>query len=525
MWISAQSLPRYTCVTKQINPDLWINEFKRGLDTAGILTQDNEYHPLSISIFGILHYEHFLETGDSISRQHVINQYKYFLRTPNFIYTADSLGIGLPYLKVFKDLKPPWYSGMTQGVAMSFLLRYYLLSRDEHALTLVKKLAHFMIQPVDLGGTISRTHEGYTWIEEYPNSLKSPQVLNGFINGLIGLYEYIQFFPEDTLARRIHDECYQSMLNSIHLYDTHNWTTYNRRTTAVNNSYMLYEMAELEHLYEIYEEPQLRRQLMIWSYMGYNKRDTVLRFYLNKDYQFGIRMAPGGSVPLRYSYMFNEAGLQREYSLRAGKHMDLAKVPYEWRIKKTSLQFLVPTPTHLVKFRVDSAFIKHPPTILARNSEHLPVEVNITTNDYYVQISGCESFSTIEMKPAKKQRGTAKIESFQYFDSDNQFLPFFIFDFIPETVTLQKDSLYSIQLQTENICDLTLFYKYSDRDSLSLDKSHWMANQYIDDFTIPFKAPANGAYKFFYSFPFRHSKPVFKGCQISPFIEEKLVGD
>jgi heparosan-N-sulfate-glucuronate 5-epimerase len=132
------------------------------------VTQKGEYHALTISFYGIMNYEDFIITGDSACYQRVINQFRYFQDSSRVIYIDSAKGMGLPYHKQAYDLKPIWYCGMTQGVALSFLARYYLLTRNEDALHKMKQVAYFMLRPQEKGGTLGRTPEGYLWIEEYP---------------------------------------------------------------------------------------------------------------------------------------------------------------------------------------------------------------------------------------------------------------------------------------------------------------------------------------------------------------------
>ena len=111
-------LPRYSCFTEQIHPRLWVLQYERRPDTAGIIMQKGEYHPLSICLFGIMHYDHFKETGDSNSYKNVIAQFRYFKQKGRLDVSYDGKWIGLPYRYKYTDMKVPWYSGMTQGVAI-----------------------------------------------------------------------------------------------------------------------------------------------------------------------------------------------------------------------------------------------------------------------------------------------------------------------------------------------------------------------------------------------------------------------
>jgi hypothetical protein len=127
----------------------------------------------------------------------------------------------------------------------------------------MKQIAAFMLRMKENGGTLGRTPEGYLWIEEYPNSKNAPQVLNGFINGLIGLAEYLEVFPGDTAAKRVHTESYNALVKTLHKYDTPDWTHYSRTNKRVTNQYMRYEIAQMQHLFVYYGDSTFYRQMMI----------------------------------------------------------------------------------------------------------------------------------------------------------------------------------------------------------------------------------------------------------------------
>ncbi len=168
----SQELARYSCLVDRVKIKEFEKSFNRTFDKSGVLLSKGQYHGLAIAQFGILSYYEFLETGDSVYYNHVINQARFFKDSTKVHAKFEGKGIGIPYHKKFGDLEAPWYSGMTQGYAISFLLRYFDLTGDEESLPLIKKLLYFLKLPQSEGGTISITDKGFKWIEEYPNSKK-----------------------------------------------------------------------------------------------------------------------------------------------------------------------------------------------------------------------------------------------------------------------------------------------------------------------------------------------------------------
>ncbi|MDD4108719.1 MAG: hypothetical protein PHH93_08370, partial [Prolixibacteraceae bacterium] len=115
--VFSQKLVRYSCFVDRVYVDEFEKMKGKSFDTDGIIKQNNQYHPLTIVQYGILCHNEFLETGDSAYYYKCIKQTDYFKDSTKVNYLFANQGIGLPYSYKVHDLKPPWYSGMTQGYA------------------------------------------------------------------------------------------------------------------------------------------------------------------------------------------------------------------------------------------------------------------------------------------------------------------------------------------------------------------------------------------------------------------------
>ncbi|MEJ6615658.1 MAG: D-glucuronyl C5-epimerase family protein [Crocinitomicaceae bacterium] len=317
-FISLAQLPRYVSFSNHFDIEKYIKQYERKFDTLGVLTQKKEYHALTISVYGIMAFDAFNKTGEEKYYNQVINQFKYFQDTSRVDISDDESEMKLPYHFNFHDLKAPWYSGMTQGTAVSFALRYYELTKDKAGLKVAQQLTKFMIKPIKEGGTLGVTPEGYQVIEEYPNSKSNPAVLNGFINGLIGLKEYLIYFPNDTIAQKVLESCYEGMFAALEHYDTPTWTSYNRKPKTISNQYIRYELTEFEHLYSIYQDERLKNQMMIWAKMATDKYDKVLTFYKFPKHQYSVLSAQkienGDTVNVFSNYRFDKKEIKKEFT-------------------------------------------------------------------------------------------------------------------------------------------------------------------------------------------------------------------
>ncbi len=88
-------------------------------------------------------------------------------------------------------MKPPWYSAMAEGQALSLMVRLFELTGEQRYRTLADSIFTSFLRPRASGvpWTVFVDGDGYLWLEEYP---KSPpmRVLNGHLFALFGLYDY-----------------------------------------------------------------------------------------------------------------------------------------------------------------------------------------------------------------------------------------------------------------------------------------------------------------------------------------------
>ncbi|MBI1289534.1 MAG: hypothetical protein GC178_18355 [Flavobacteriales bacterium] len=274
--VFGQPLARYSCVVDRLDIEGFENDTSKQFDARNIVQLEGNYHPVSICYYGILCLNEYEQTGNEEYLQKAKNQLSYFL-DKNLVHELfDGKGIGLPYLTEHNDLQPPWYSGMAQGLGISFLLRYAAVTKDTSVYPTVEKLAYTLLMPQEKGGCLSRTPENLLWIEEYPNSPQSPEVLNGFMFGLFGLMDYCLIYRTDARAIRILEECLVSLRTALPYYDQRSWTKYNQRPLYPNRPhYIRLQIFQLMQLHQMLSDPFYLRQLCIWSAMLYNKEPNA----------------------------------------------------------------------------------------------------------------------------------------------------------------------------------------------------------------------------------------------------------
>lgn len=497
---SSQELKTYGSLYNHWDINGFLKQFNRSIDSSGVVTQKGEYHALIISFYGIINYHEFLKTNDSLYYKRVVDQYKYFSDTSKIMFFDNGESVGLPYLKPFNGLAAPWFSGMTQGTAVSYLLRYYNLTRDDSALSLTKKLINFMIKPESEGGTIGTSKEGCLWIEEYPNCTKSKSVLNGFINGLIGLSEYLEYYPEDENVRKLHDECYDAMFQSLKEYDTYSWTSYNRNGKSISNGYMRYQISEFDQLLNIYNDDRFLRQMKIWSRMSINKLCREITFYKHPKFQYAQNIKEVEDS----KFLFNE---QTRFSNGLNDIIDSFPKLKVKRIKNLKIKLNEIEHYFIVEFNGETNLDKLKVKAINNDNE---VAVKYESIDDKLVFSSLNGFDEIIISFGRKIKKSNGIVALKVYDKYKYDLPFFGVVNIKDDFALSKGEEYRIVYNAENLVNAQVFYRYANSEA-ELKKEKFQIENYFNLTDFHFIAPETGIYEFFISYSI---------CTPSSFIEQ-----
>ncbi len=264
-------LKTYGAIYYTFSQEQWENNTGRTFDSNGVHLTNGKYHPVNACHYALFCFDEFKKTGKDVYKKAFLAQCSYLLDPTKYDAIGDDK-IAYPYKIAFHDLKPTWYSALAQSEAISTLIRYYSLTKDEKALGVIIKLKNFMVAPQTEKGTMSCTPEGNVWLEEYPNSTQERQVLNGFFLGLVALYEYSHLFPSDQEVQDLYEQCLHSAKESVKFYDTGLWLMYNRGDKRlVANGYMKWQVNEMRQLYELTGDEFFKHQFMVWITYAYNK--------------------------------------------------------------------------------------------------------------------------------------------------------------------------------------------------------------------------------------------------------------
>lgn len=143
-------------------------------------------------------------------------------------------------------------SCMAQGQGCSIMIRAYLYSKDVRYFESAEKAIDFMLLPIEIGGTTIQTNKGIS-LEKYPpENGKVSSVLNGWIFGLFGLYDYY-LVTNSQKIKEIFDTSCKTLTNKIMEYDCGYWSKYDLLGTMASPAYHSLHIALLHVLADLSE--------------------------------------------------------------------------------------------------------------------------------------------------------------------------------------------------------------------------------------------------------------------------------
>jgi hypothetical protein len=159
--------------------------------------------------------------------------------------TQRAGGIAWEYMFHFDGGAPPWTSGLSQGTALQMLSRAYSRFKEPADLTAAQQALGIFETPPPQGVRVV-TPAGAIYAEY--TYAPSDRILNGFIQALVGLYEYT-YITQDPLGLQLFEAGDAEARGLVPHYDTGAWSLYDQFGESDLNYHEL--LAEfLKHLCE-----------------------------------------------------------------------------------------------------------------------------------------------------------------------------------------------------------------------------------------------------------------------------------
>jgi hypothetical protein len=194
-------------------------DFDYPIDDQGVIVfiyeKSEYYHPVKISQKILQFLNSYIKTNNP----EYLDRAKLFAQKLIEISFESKDAIYFPYdfdwpLHGNEEMIAPWYSGMAQGQALSAFVRLYKITREDKYLEISEKIfrSFTYFKGENEPWIVYVDEAGYLWIEEYPMEVQT-HVLNGFIFGIYGLYDYY-LLTKDPLSKQL----LQASITTIHQY-------------------------------------------------------------------------------------------------------------------------------------------------------------------------------------------------------------------------------------------------------------------------------------------------------------------
>ncbi|HMG15760.1 MAG TPA: D-glucuronyl C5-epimerase family protein [Saprospiraceae bacterium] len=189
------------------------------------------YNPINPAQYGLISFNHYLFHKDNESLIKASKMYQALLDKATIKDQTIWFPYNIDYPKF--NLKAPWYAGITQAQILSLQLRIYSKAPTNDLKNQIEQVFNSLVLPVEEGGFLCRTEDGYVWLEEYPHVNKS-FVLNGNMFCIISLMEYQFSFPDNNINKLIY-QLTEGLLRSLYKYKRGNYWRYSLKNHTLSN--------------------------------------------------------------------------------------------------------------------------------------------------------------------------------------------------------------------------------------------------------------------------------------------------
>jgi len=185
-------------------------------------------------------------------------------------------------------LRRPWISAMAQGEGIGVLLRAYQLTGDKKYSECAEAALRIFDVSVADGGIKIKDNSEMIWFEEYPSSPPS-RVLNGYIYGLLGIFDYYRL-TKSRYSKTLWDKGVQSLEHYIAKYDTGFWSRYDLYPGLIaNHYYHPLHILQLEIVSKLSLSPHLEKYASQWAQYQRQRRFHYYQYVSALLFYYGIR--------------------------------------------------------------------------------------------------------------------------------------------------------------------------------------------------------------------------------------------
>ncbi|MBI2524699.1 MAG: hypothetical protein HYV93_01835 [Candidatus Rokubacteria bacterium] len=259
------------------------------LDSAGVPLHRartfTTYNAAYVAWYGLARLDRFLAGHEPDGREAFLRQVRWLAA---HAVRRDDGAVMWPLTIDWQEgacrLVPPWISAMSQGLAISALVRAHRLSGDPLLLTVARDASAVFDKSVEDGG-LRTLVAGHALYEEYP-AYPLPRVLDGFLFGLLGLYDLS--VSGDARAGQLFADGVAGLVRTVPFWDYRGaWSWYGAHGYLCPPHYHRLNTALLAVVGALAGESALLRRARAWGAAPRSARERAeifLVFVLTKNW-------------------------------------------------------------------------------------------------------------------------------------------------------------------------------------------------------------------------------------------------
>ncbi len=204
------------------------------------------YQPTTIAQYGLAQWNAYLHDGDEARLQSFMIQAHWLLANETRLANGSSVW-PIPFPAPQYGAQDIWLSALTQGNAISVLVRAYRVTGDAAFLAAARRAVQSFETDILDGGVSAPVGSDGIFFEEvatYP----AARILNGYLLALFGLYDYVDLTGDEGI-KTLADKSVQTLHTLLPGYDMGYWSRYDLlHKKPVNRFYHALHVTLLEAL-------------------------------------------------------------------------------------------------------------------------------------------------------------------------------------------------------------------------------------------------------------------------------------
>ncbi len=223
------------------------------------------YNPAYISWWALINLRRYYHSNENRYLYNFTRQVEWLLRNQK---VGNGNAIVWPYDFDWHEgetfLKAPWMSAMSQGLAISCLIRAYRLQGDKGLLDLAFRASEVFQMGIEEGG-VRTVENNRVFYEEYP-AHPLVRILDGFVFGLLGLYDLYEE-TQNIHTKQLFDEGIDGAKNYLEHWDYRGvWSWYGNHGILSPPEYNRLNAVLMRALYHITRESSFEQFWKAWDY-------------------------------------------------------------------------------------------------------------------------------------------------------------------------------------------------------------------------------------------------------------------